>query len=78
MQSVDIHQAQSLLPQLLDAVLKGEEVIITRDDKPVAKLLAVNGERINQGNEWRPGSAKGLIHMRKDFDDPLEDFADYT
>jgi antitoxin (DNA-binding transcriptional repressor) of toxin-antitoxin stability system len=78
MQSVDINQAQSLLPQLLDAVLRGEEIIITRDDKPIAKLLAVNGDGVNKGNEWKPGSAKGLIRMRKDFDEPLEDFAEYT
>ncbi len=81
MQSIDISQAQSLLPQLLDAVLKGEEIIITREDQPVARIAPMTmspaAETAPDNGDWVFGSAKGLIRMSDDFDEPLEDFAEY-
>jgi prevent-host-death family protein len=38
MQSVRLTDAQSRLPALIDAVARGEEIVITRDDVPVARL----------------------------------------
>ena len=37
----------------------------------------VNGVQEESSGRWEPGSAKGLMHMREDFDDPIEDFAEY-
>ena len=77
MQTIDVNQAQSLFPRLIEAVVAGDEVIITRNAEPFLKLSLVNGKQARQSGRWEPGSAKGLIHMREDFDDPIEDFAEY-
>ena len=57
---------------MIDAALKGEEVIIEEDEKAV-KLVPF------QLNKPRPifGSAKGLIHIEDNFDEPIEEFAEY-
>jgi antitoxin (DNA-binding transcriptional repressor) of toxin-antitoxin stability system len=77
MHTIDVSQLQSLIPRLLEAVGAGEEVIITRNAEPFAKLSLVNGKHTKPAVRWEPGSAKGLIQMREDFDDPIEDFAEY-
>lgn len=61
------------LPDLIESVIKGEEIVFTQNDLPVAKLVAVKQEKP------RPqfGSAKGLFTMAEDFDAPLEDFEEY-
>ena len=61
------------LPDLIESVIKGEEIVFTQNDLPVAKLVAVKQEKP------RPqfGSAKGLFTMAEDFDAPLEDFDEY-
>ena len=78
MQTIDVSQAQSLFPRLIEAVVAGDEVIITRNAKPFVKLSLVNGAQAqkNEG-DLVYGSAKGLMEMRDDFDDPIEDFQDY-
>ncbi len=61
------------LSDLIDFVTAGEEVVFTRNDLPVAKLVAVGREKT------RPqfGSAKGLFTLAEDFNEPLEDFNEY-
>ena len=73
MQQVNIEEAASHLPDLIDAAVNGEEVVIAKDDQHVVKLVPVAWAKA------RPqfGSAKGLITMADDFDEPLEDFAEY-
>jgi antitoxin (DNA-binding transcriptional repressor) of toxin-antitoxin stability system len=73
MHQIDIDQAKSQLESLLQAALNGDEVIITQNDQPVLKLV-----RLAQPKKHRQsGSAKGLIWMSPDFDQPLEDFDEY-
>ena len=71
--AVDLKQAQSHLEELVREAARGEEVILTREGQPVAKIIPVM-QRIARR---RFGSARGLIRMRSDFDEPLEDFRDY-
>jgi len=73
MQQVNLREAQEQLPELVEAALRGEEIVITRDNQPVAKLVQLTE---NDG-DLRLGSAKGLIVIHDDFDEPLEDFQDY-
>ncbi|MCU0917186.1 MAG: type II toxin-antitoxin system prevent-host-death family antitoxin [Planctomycetes bacterium] len=74
MTTVAIEQAQQELARLIDDVVLGERVVITRNQVPVAELVPVT----------RPvatptfGSAKSLVKMSEDFDAPLDDFRDYT
>lgn len=69
MHTVTLHEAREQLPALVDEALRGEEVVITRDNAPAVKLVPA----------MRPGfgSYKGLIVIADDFDAPLEEFADY-
>ena len=73
MQQVDISVAQAQISQLLQSALRGEEIIITRDNHPILKLIQVS----SQPKRRQRGSAKGQIWMAADFDEPLEDFREY-
>jgi len=70
---IDQNQAQAILPQLLDAALKGEEIVITREERPVAKLVGL----LEDSGDLKLGSAEGLVSFSEDFDEPLEDFEEY-
>jgi prevent-host-death family protein len=72
MHKVDVKEAEGRLAELISEVVRGEEVIITRSDGTSFKLVPVT--------ELRPkfGSAKGLVEMSDDFDEPLEDFEAYA
>jgi len=74
MAQVNIYEAKTQLSKLIEKVKKGEEVIISKGNKPVAKLVLID--------ELKPkrklGTAKGLISILNNFDSPLEDFEDYT
>jgi antitoxin (DNA-binding transcriptional repressor) of toxin-antitoxin stability system len=71
---VSVEKTQTIqLPDLIDSVVNGEEVIFTQNNLPIAKLVAVCQEKP------RPqfGSAKGLFVLAEDFNEPLEDFDEY-
>ena len=73
MHQVDIQEAKMQLPDLVEAAMSGIEVVITKDDRPVVKLVPLARSKPHP----RFGSAAGLITMSEDFDAPLEDFKDY-
>ncbi len=73
MQQVDITQAQVQITQLLQSALRGEEIIITRDNQPILKLIQFAPTLKRR----QRGSTKGQIWMAPDFDEPLEDFREY-
>lgn len=63
--TVDVQEAH--LPELLSLALAGNEVIITENDRPVARLIPVaslNGPRV-------AGLNRGAAWISEDFDDPL-------
>ena len=57
--TVNIHEAKTHLSKLLEAVESGEEVIIARSGKPIARLSALPAE--THQKKRKPGFAKGLI-----------------
>jgi antitoxin (DNA-binding transcriptional repressor) of toxin-antitoxin stability system len=73
MHQINIDEAKSNLPELIDAAINGEEIVIAKDDQHVVKLVPIS--RANPRPQF--GSAKGLIAISDDFDEPLEDFAEY-
>lgn len=74
MQTVNIHEAKTHLSQLLEAVERGEEVVIARAGNPIATLIAYKPPRRKIAP---PGSLEGQgFWMADDFDDPLEDLFD--
>jgi prevent-host-death family protein len=64
---VNIHEAKTHLSRLLERVGRGEEVIIAKSGKPVARLVPV-GKRPGRR---RPGSAAGRITVKESFYEPL-------
>ena len=65
MKIFNVHEAKTHLSRVLERVAAGEEVIIAKSGKPVAKLVPLHeGER-------RPGRLKGRIRIAPDFDAPL-------
>lgn len=73
MQQVSVAEAAANLAEWIQVVLKGEEVAIVQDGHPLVKLSPIQPIRPNR----QPGSAKGLVSMSDDFDEPLEDFQEY-
>jgi prevent-host-death family protein len=73
MTEVTIHEAKTHLSRLIQDVLRGEEVIITRNHDPVAKLVPI--AEAKRGRKF--GRLRGKIEMTDDFDAPLPDFEEY-
>jgi prevent-host-death family protein len=68
MQTVNIHEAKTTLSQLIERVEHGEDVIIARARRPVARLTALQAAA---KPTVRLGLMKGQIQLAVDFDDPL-------
>src|SRR5271156_833053 len=66
---INIHAAKTQLSKLLDAAVAGEEVIIAKAGKPVARLVSIDAAPAPR----RLGILDGKIHVPDDFDDPLPD-----
>ena len=67
MTRVTIHEAKTHLSRLLEEVEKGGEVVISRRDKPIARLVPIEHQR----PERKPGRMKGLIDIGPEFFEPL-------
>lgn len=70
MLQMNIHEAKTHLSHLLEQIEKGEEVVIARHGKPVARLVPYTIKPIQQR---QPGSLQGNITLSEDFDAPLPD-----
>jgi prevent-host-death family protein len=68
MLTVNIHEAKTQLSRLLAKVAAGEEVIIARNGKPVARLV----EFESKPKRRTLGKDAGRIWISDDFDDPLD------
>lgn len=70
---IPVKQASGELEKLLDEVAQGQELVIIGSDGSAFKLLAL--PRIP-----KPifGSARGLVTISPDFDEPIEGFEEYT
>ena len=66
--TVNVHEAKTHLSKLLQRVEDGEEVVITRSGKPVAKLVSAQPKRRRV-----LGLDEGLFTVPDDFNDPLPD-----
>lgn len=67
--SVNVHEAKTHLSRLLERVAAGEEILISKAGKPMAKLTPLSKPQINRV----PGLDKGVIKIPDDFDAPLPD-----
>ena len=76
MYQVEIIEAKEKLLELIEAAMRGEEVAITQYNQPVVKLVGIPPANKKR---WpsKAGSAKGMVWMSDDFDEPLEEFKEY-
>ncbi len=69
MKVTNIHDAKTHLSRLIERAAAGEEVIIARAGKPVARLIRYDEDRPpRQGGQWR-----NQVRIADDFDAPLPD-----
>lgn len=66
---INIYAAKSQLSQLIRRVADGEEVVITRNGEPVARLVPV----APPATARKLGTLAGTIRIGADFDAPLPD-----
>jgi prevent-host-death family protein len=62
---VNIHDAKTHLSRLVERAASGEEIVIARAGKPVAKLVPIEGAR---GEPRRLGALEGKIRLAADWD----------
>lgn len=71
MKTVNIHEAKTHLSKLIQNVLDGEEVVISKYGKPVVRMEAYQ-KKYNR----KPGMWEGQIAMEPDFDELPEDITE--
>ena len=73
MSTFTIEEAQGKLGELIDGLAPGEEIILTRDARPVAKLIGQDASAL------RPifGRGRGKIEIVSEDDDHLSGFEEY-
>jgi prevent-host-death family protein len=74
MDAVSIHEAKTHFSRLVARAEAGEEIIVRRGPKPVAKLVAYHAPT----KPRVPGALKGRIAIADDFDETPAEFADYV
>jgi len=68
MHAINIHDAKTRFSKLVDAAMRGEEIIIAKAGKPAAKLVPFSVKK-----KRKFGVLKGQIRISDDFDAPLSD-----
>ena len=69
MQTVNIHEAKTHLSRLLEQVAGGDEIIIAKAGKAIARLVPLDAAP----KKRRLGRLKGKLNVPDDFDAPLTD-----
>jgi prevent-host-death family protein len=72
-QSVSIGEAKTHFSQLVRRAEAGEEIVVRRGVDPVARIVPLK----KRGGVTGRGSMKGEVRIGPDFDEPLEEFAEY-
>ncbi|MGH7929016.1 MAG: type II toxin-antitoxin system Phd/YefM family antitoxin [Candidatus Binatia bacterium] len=67
MTKVNIHQAKTQFSRLVEMAAGGEEIIIAKAGKPLARVVPYSPK----GAVRRPGTMRGKIRIKKNFDAPL-------
>ncbi len=74
--TITVEEAQARLREIISGLTPGEEVVITDNRQPVAKLVWQHAARPPRP---APGLGKGsILYMAPDFDETPEEFKEYT
>jgi antitoxin (DNA-binding transcriptional repressor) of toxin-antitoxin stability system len=71
--SISLEEAQEKLSDIIGKLGPGEEVVITKDDQPVAELRSIPAAK----PQPRFGSCKGMLTVVAEDEEHLEDFKEY-
>jgi prevent-host-death family protein len=71
MNIVNVHQAKTHLSRLLDRVEAGEEIMIGRAGRPIARLVPYQPS----SQARQPGACRGRVQIAEDFDELQEELA---
>jgi prevent-host-death family protein len=74
MTTLTIDEAQARLPDVIHKLAPGEEVLITENNRPVARIVATPAPA---RQPRKAGSARGMLTILKDDDEHLKDFKEY-
>ncbi len=79
MATFSLEHAQTSLTELVHRLHPGDEVFITENDRTVATLVMTSPEtRDRLGKIPRLGTLQGTVLSMEHFDDPLEEFEEYS
>jgi len=73
LENISLEEAQSNLPEIIDRLKPGAEIVITRNNQPVAALHLPAGA----APQPRFGSCRGALTILAEDDEHLQDFKDY-
>ncbi len=65
----NLYEAKTALSKLVDRAAAGEEIVIAKSGKPLARLTALSAAPTSR----TPGGWEGKVRVGPDFDDPLPD-----
>jgi prevent-host-death family protein len=71
MAQFNLAEAKARFSELVQKALLGEEVIVAKENKPVVRIVPIRPPK------RKPGTGKG-IWISPDFDEPIEDFREYS
>jgi prevent-host-death family protein len=74
MSTITIQEARANLDEVIHRLSPGEEVVITENNQPVAKLVAAQPQ---PRKTPKLGTQRGSVLSMEHFDDPLDDFKEY-
>ena len=69
--TLNLYEAKTQLSSLVDKAAAGDEIVIAKNGKPLAKLVPFKPQTLR-----KPGKHKGKIWMSRDFDAPMPDVVD--
>ena len=77
--AIDISELDITVKDLLARLTREQEIILTASNQPVAKLTDISEQVVEPAVKERrqSGLTKGAAWMSPDFNEPLEDFAEY-
>ncbi len=75
MPTISIQEAQARLSEIIRALTPGEEVVITENGQPVARLVPTPPQPAKKPRQF--DTLRGTVLSMEHFDDPLEEFKEY-
>jgi antitoxin (DNA-binding transcriptional repressor) of toxin-antitoxin stability system len=73
MTTITLEEAQAKLPEVIENLAPGEELVITRNEQPVAQLIGISAGRPYPV----PGRCQGMLTIVAEDDEHLKDWEEY-